>query len=328
MTGRHRRAEVHRPRAALAPLEQVEADVRRDPVQPRAHRGATLEAVAAAPRAKQGLLHGVLGLERRGEHPVAVGGQLAPVGLQLLERRRDGGGLHGGHVRCSTVVSRRPPPQTKTVRLLTASVDARTLDRDGRMGRHPRAGGSGLARAGPRRPDVRAPRRFRHRNRRAPARARSRAAEPDRARSSTTGPRRRPRSSPSPGPPRSRRSTRPTAKASSRSPSTTSAREALVVGAALDSPAREVAAERGIEVFELHVDPAEPAGVFTPRRPRRRLPPAALEPEPDDVALLLHTSGTTSRPKLVPLTHGTALPPRRGTSPRRSGSSRPTAAST
>ncbi|KAI0474406.1 AMP-binding enzyme [Xylaria cf. heliscus] len=30
---------------------------------------------------------------------------------------------------------------------------------------------------------------------------------------------------------------------------------------------------------------------------------AVLEPQPDDVALVLHTSGTTSRPKVVPLTH-------------------------
>jgi acyl-CoA synthetase (AMP-forming)/AMP-acid ligase II/thioesterase domain-containing protein len=78
--------------------------------------------------------------------------------------------------------------------------------------------------------------------------------------------------------------------------------DALVVGADLDSPAREVAAERGIEVFELHVDPAEPAGVFTLSGLDSETP-AAVEPEPDEVALLLHTSGTTSRPKLVPLTH-------------------------
>ena len=34
------------------------------------------------------------------------------------------------------------------------------------------------------------------------------------------------------------------------------------------------------------------------------MPPAALSPAPgpDDIALLLHTSGTTARPKLVPLT--------------------------
>jgi hypothetical protein len=46
---RRRRAEIHRPRPALTPLEQVEADVRGDPVEPRAQRGAPLEPVAAAP---------------------------------------------------------------------------------------------------------------------------------------------------------------------------------------------------------------------------------------------------------------------------------------
>lgn len=30
----------------------------------------------------------------------------------------------------------------------------------------------------------------------------------------------------------------------------------------------------------------------------------ATSPQPDDVALLLHTSGTTSKPKAVPLNHG------------------------
>jgi oxalate---CoA ligase len=79
--------------------------------------------------------------------------------------------------------------------------------------------------------------------------------------------------------------------------------EALVIGATLDSPARAVAAGRGIQIFELHVDPSEPAGVF---RLEGIEPSTAGEtgPAPDDVALLLHTSGTTSRPKLVPLTHG------------------------
>src|SRR5204863_88658 len=33
--------------------------------------------------------------------------------------------------------------------------------------------------------------------------------------------------------------------------------EALVIGATLDSPAREVAANRGIEILDLHVDPAD-----------------------------------------------------------------------
>src|SRR5262245_42157492 len=78
--------------------------------------------------------------------------------------------------------------------------------------------------------------------------------------------------------------------------------EALVVGAALDSPAREVAAQRGIEVFELHVSAAEPAGIFTLSGLGGDAA-TTVDTDPDDVALLLHTSGTTSRPKLVPLTH-------------------------
>ena len=75
--------EIHRPRAALAAVEHVEADVRRDPVQPRAQGRAALEAVERAPGADQRLLHRVLGLERRAEHAVAVGGQLAAMLLEL-----------------------------------------------------------------------------------------------------------------------------------------------------------------------------------------------------------------------------------------------------
>jgi len=82
--GRTGAAEVHRARAARAAVEHVEADVRGDPVEPRAQRRAALEAVKAPPGADHRLLNGVLGLERRGEHPVAVPGQLGSVLLQLL----------------------------------------------------------------------------------------------------------------------------------------------------------------------------------------------------------------------------------------------------
>ena len=78
--------------------------------------------------------------------------------------------------------------------------------------------------------------------------------------------------------------------------------DALVIGATLDSPARAVAAERGIEVLELNVDAGDPAGVFSLAGARAGAGDGAA-PGPDGVALLLHTSGTTSRPKLVPLTH-------------------------
>ncbi len=79
---------------------------------------------------------------------------------------------------------------------------------------------------------------------------------------------------------------------------------ALVVDGALDTPAASVARSMGIPVLELERIPDAEAGVF-------RLPGDDGGPgetaEPSDVALLLHTSGTTSRPKLVPLTHRNLL---------------------
>jgi RNA polymerase sigma factor (sigma-70 family) len=74
-----RRPEVHRTRAALPARQHVEAHVRRDPVEPRAQRGAPFEFVVVPPRADERLLDRVLGLERRGEHPVAVRRQLASM---------------------------------------------------------------------------------------------------------------------------------------------------------------------------------------------------------------------------------------------------------
>ncbi len=79
----------------------------------------------------------------------------------------------------------------------------------------------------------------------------------------------------------------------------------LVVAAGRDSPARAAAAERGVPIVELVADSTGQAGEFTLR------PPASLTGDAanpgataaDDVALVLHTSGTTSRPKIVLLTH-------------------------
>ncbi|MEP6801877.1 MAG: AMP-binding protein [Acidobacteriota bacterium] len=76
---------------------------------------------------------------------------------------------------------------------------------------------------------------------------------------------------------------------------------ALVLPEGVESPARQAAHRLGIPVLDLAAD-AETAGVFrfSSLLPSEQgLPPAA----PEDVALLLHTSGTTARPKLVPLTH-------------------------
>jgi acyl-CoA synthetase (AMP-forming)/AMP-acid ligase II/thioesterase domain-containing protein len=76
---------------------------------------------------------------------------------------------------------------------------------------------------------------------------------------------------------------------------------AVVVASGCESPVREAARDHGIRVLELQVTPGSPAGVFELDGP---LPePAELRPRnPDEYSLLLHTSGTTSRAKLVPLT--------------------------
>jgi acyl-CoA synthetase (AMP-forming)/AMP-acid ligase II/acyl carrier protein len=75
---------------------------------------------------------------------------------------------------------------------------------------------------------------------------------------------------------------------------------ALVIAASLDSPAREIAASRGIPILEL--TPFGNAGEFTFGGSFGEDAPADLA-DASDVALVLHTSGTTSRPKQVPLTH-------------------------
>ncbi|TPN44803.1 AMP-binding protein [Mesorhizobium sp. B1-1-9] len=77
--------------------------------------------------------------------------------------------------------------------------------------------------------------------------------------------------------------------------------KAILVAENEAGPAVAVAERLGIGVLRLVVSPA--AGIFT-------IEGAAIGPQatPDmagdgDIALLLHTSGTTSRPKLVPLSH-------------------------
>jgi acyl-CoA synthetase (AMP-forming)/AMP-acid ligase II len=77
--------------------------------------------------------------------------------------------------------------------------------------------------------------------------------------------------------------------------------KALIIDAGPESPARAVAAKRGIPVVDVKPDLSGPAGGFTLSIPFADAGPA--KPRPDDVALVLHTSGTTSRPKIVPLTH-------------------------
>ena len=76
---------------------------------------------------------------------------------------------------------------------------------------------------------------------------------------------------------------------------------ALLVEAGSDSPAVAVAERLGIPILRLEVGDGAAAGAFTLAG---RANGAAARPglaEPSDIALVLHTSGTTSRPKIVPL---------------------------
>ena len=82
----------------------------------------------------------------------------------------------------------------------------------------------------------------------------------------------------------------------------------LIVAEGIDGPARGVAERRGIAVAELVTDVSAPAGAFSLRGPEGTSVDAAtargddVGSEAADVGLILHTSGTTSRPKMVPLT--------------------------
>ncbi|KQP58563.1 acyl--CoA ligase [Methylobacterium sp. Leaf108] len=77
----------------------------------------------------------------------------------------------------------------------------------------------------------------------------------------------------------------------------------LVVAEGSASPAVAVAEALGIPVVRLTPTPDRGAGSFTLAFPMADAAPAAGGPaEPSDIALVLHTSGTTSRPKIVPLT--------------------------
>lgn len=78
---------------------------------------------------------------------------------------------------------------------------------------------------------------------------------------------------------------------------------ALVIQAGTDSPAWAAAASQGIPIIELSRGPRIEAGLVTLRSSQAREPVRPVSPRPDDIALLLPTSGTTAGPKLVPLSH-------------------------
>ena len=103
--------------------------------------------------------------------------------------------------------------------------------------------------------------------------------------------------------------------------------KALLLMEGDDSPARRAARELGVQVLDINAQAEDPAGTFRFAAPAgdamaRRDPSGTGAPDPagdsfsrhpttpstgfarpGDVALVLHTSGTTSRPKIVPLLH-------------------------
>ena len=80
--------------------------------------------------------------------------------------------------------------------------------------------------------------------------------------------------------------------------------KALLVPFGGGSPAIAAATALQVPVIELLSDDAAGSGAFTVPAMHIGGPVEAGEVTADDVALVLHTSGTTSRPKIVPLTHG------------------------
>jgi acyl-CoA synthetase (AMP-forming)/AMP-acid ligase II len=79
---------------------------------------------------------------------------------------------------------------------------------------------------------------------------------------------------------------------------------ALIVQRGAATPAREAAARLGIPIIELVPDHGSGAGAFTLEGGNEGAAAMPGLAGTDDVALVLHTSGTTARPKIVPLTHG------------------------
>ena len=79
--------------------------------------------------------------------------------------------------------------------------------------------------------------------------------------------------------------------------------KALVVAKGSETPAREIASKLNIPIIELIATPQLGAGLYTLEgKAQAQTTGQSGYAQPDDIALILHTSGTTSRPKIVPLT--------------------------
>ena len=83
--------------------------------------------------------------------------------------------------------------------------------------------------------------------------------------------------------------------------------KALMIDSASDSVARRVAKDHGIPVIDVAPLAAGSARFSGSPGKRNEAVLARDAVQIDDVALVLHTSGTTSKPKIVPLTHANIL---------------------
>ncbi|HEY9532853.1 MAG TPA: non-ribosomal peptide synthetase [Burkholderiales bacterium] len=83
--------------------------------------------------------------------------------------------------------------------------------------------------------------------------------------------------------------------------------KALLLPAGQCAGARKIAEELGIRCLDAHWSEGSPAGAFDIVGAEPTVSAGGWEASEDDVAIVLHTSGTTSRPKLVPLTHRNIL---------------------
>jgi natural product biosynthesis luciferase-like monooxygenase protein len=84
---------------------------------------------------------------------------------------------------------------------------------------------------------------------------------------------------------------------------------AVIATAAMQSPLHKCAERRGIPILTVSFSADEPAGTFGLTQQEKALDSLAIPSfaAADDIALLLFTSGTTSRPKRVPATHSALI---------------------
>jgi acyl-CoA synthetase (AMP-forming)/AMP-acid ligase II len=75
--------------------------------------------------------------------------------------------------------------------------------------------------------------------------------------------------------------------------------DALIAPAKVDPPAMAVARALGFDLLRAAPVPQGAAGTLALHVERARPRVTASSPHPDDVAIVFHTSGTTSKPKIV-----------------------------